>query len=190
MCDVYVDLLDKEIKKNVVDFDAAEELANSLHAQMYNLQKKKDEPLTRKELAERKILINFVLISKMGTEGSPFLEEFKRFLKDRVGVTPRQLEEDKVLPDIEGAEGQTPGRVEVLHGVDEPDGSSAHQLVELGIHTASTDQLTGHMVYEAQVFAHQLIAQHGVLALLEDLPLRSCFDHLSFLTAAVPLAIP
>ena len=105
LCDTFIEFLDEELRQHVIDFDAAAEKANKLSAQLYYLQKKDGPPITREEVAERKILINFILIAKLGPEDSPCLEEFHKFLQERLGVESRQVQEDKVLPDVEGADG-------------------------------------------------------------------------------------
>lgn len=103
LSDVYVQFLDSELRKHVVDFDAAETLANDVSRNLYHLQKP-GRPLTKRDVAERKIVINLVLLAKLGIDDSPIYEEFVKFMEQRFGITPDLVDETAILPDIESNE--------------------------------------------------------------------------------------
>ncbi len=101
LCDMYIQFLDREIKAKVIDFDAAEVKANEMSKAIYNLHKG-TIPLTKREVAERKILINFVIIARLSrVSDSPILADLKAYFRKRTGVTMSQLTEDKVLDEVE-----------------------------------------------------------------------------------------
>ncbi len=97
--DLYVEYLDKEISK-ILNEDAVIAQAESLQKALYTMDKAKG-PITRKQEAERQIIINFIMMAKLDSEGSPILEDLHKFLEERFGVDKRQVQEDKVLDDVE-----------------------------------------------------------------------------------------
>ncbi len=94
----FVEYLEKETARLVKEDDVIVH-AHQLQKSLYTLQKPQTR-MTRKELATRKLLISFILISKLDMEGSPMLEEFHKFLEKRFGVTAKEIQEDKVLDDV------------------------------------------------------------------------------------------
>jgi hypothetical protein len=96
---VFVEYLERETARLLKEDEVVEQ-AGKLQKDLYALQKP-TERMTRKELATRKLLISFILISKLDTDGSPMLEEFQKFLEKRFGVTAGQVQEDKVLEDVQ-----------------------------------------------------------------------------------------
>lgn len=106
LTNVFVEYLDQETAKLLRE-DEVIAKAEDLQRDLHSLQKA-DGKLTKKQLAERKLLVNFILISKLDVDGSPLLDELHKFLEKRFGVTAKQVQEDKVLEDIPDPTDQEP----------------------------------------------------------------------------------
>ena len=97
---IYVDLLEKEFE-TLISFDAQIEEANKLNKRLASLGKI-NEKMTAREKAEREIISNLVLMTRLDNQsGSPLLEEFYNYLGKTFGVTKRQMQEPKIIDDKE-----------------------------------------------------------------------------------------
>ncbi|MCJ8329275.1 MAG: hypothetical protein HRT89_08360 [Lentisphaeria bacterium] len=104
LTELIVIVLMKEFDK-IIDIDAAIEKGNGLNKGLYELSKDK-HPISKLEVAERKILVNLILISKLkDMDGSPILDDLSDFLKKQFGVTGKQVNEIKAIDEtIKGSQ--------------------------------------------------------------------------------------
>lgn len=101
LTDVFVDILDKELAKALNEDKVIKE-AEDLQKALYSLQKS-DGPITKRQEAERKVLVNFVIMAQMRADGdeSPILEGLNKFLQKRFPHERGGVSKEEVLPDID-----------------------------------------------------------------------------------------
>ncbi len=100
--DKFIDVVDHDLSRILREEEVLAQ-ATELQKKLYRLHKKEGK-LTRKELAERKILVAFMEMTRWGTEGSIYVGELKRLFEKYFQIHLETLEKKEVMKDVSDKE--------------------------------------------------------------------------------------